>query len=157
MKQLFTHKQIPFCGFLLFIGLFFLVSSAAAQMKVANFSTGKAGTKSYEHFSFYVKDKKRDEIVYAYGKNGRDNEIEVKYLGKDKLNGAAAFKISLPDNRILYVIPQATYLKIVDEKGKYNKIFRWEYEGPVDGRGTFCDACTENGKDSIALIKKYFF
>lgn len=55
-----------------------------------------------------------------------------------------------------YVIPQGSSLKIVDGKGKYNKIFRWEYEESVGGIGTFCESCTENGKESVALLKKYF-
>ena len=158
MKQLFTYRQIPFFGFALFLVFFLLASSASAQMQVANFSTGKVGTKSHEHLSFYVKDGAKADITYAYGKDGRGGkEINLEYLGKDTLNGAAVFKIAFPNNQVLYVIPQKTYLKIVDEKGKYNKIFRWEYEGPVNGRGTWCDSCTQDGKKSVALIKKYFF
>jgi hypothetical protein len=158
MKQIFRHGQNSFFGCALLVALLFAASSAFAQMRVANFSTGKAGTKSYEHLSFYVNDGARGDITYAYGKAGRSGEeITLKYLDKDKLNGAAAFKIALPNNMVLYVIPQKTYLKIVDGKGKYNKIFRWEYEGPVNGIGTWCSSCTQNGKESVALIRKYFF
>lgn len=158
MKQFFNYKLFSFFGFALFLVPFFLASSVSAQMRVANFSTGKEGTKSYEHLSFYVADGARADITYAYGKAGRGGEeIKLDYLGRDTLDGAAAFKIGFPNNQILYVIPQKTYLKIVDGKGKYNKIFRWQYEGPVGGRGTWCDSCTQNGKESIALIKKYFF
>jgi hypothetical protein len=40
--------------------------------------------------------------------------------------------------------------------GKYSKIFRWEYERPVDGRGTFCEPCVGEDKEAITFIKKYF-
>ncbi len=154
MKTLFTRTHI----FALFLALSFSTSSAYAQMQVANFSTGEEGTKSYEHFSFYVEDGTRADITYAYGKVGRGGkEIKLDYLGRDTLDGLAAFKVGFPNNQVLYVILQKTYLKIVDEKGKYNKIFRWEYEGPVDGRGTWCDSCTQDGKESVALIRRYFF
>lgn len=144
--------------FAVLLGLFALQSFVYSQMQVANFSTGKAGTTSYEHFSFYVEDGIRGDITYAYGKAGRGGkEIKLNYLGRDTLDGLAVFKIGFPNNQIYYVIPQKTYLKIVSEKGKYNKIFRWEYEGPVNGRGTWCDACTQNGKESVALIRRYFF
>ena len=158
MKQFFTCKRTSFFSFALFPALLFLASSVFAQIQVANFSTGKEGTKSYEHFSFYVEDRVRANITYAYGKAGRGgNEIKLNYLGRATLNGLAVFKIGFPNNQVLYVIPQKTYLKIVDEKGKYSKIFRWEYEGPVGGRGTWCDSCTEDGKESVALIRRYFF
>jgi hypothetical protein len=158
MKQLLIRRQIPFFGIALFFVLSFLTSSASAQMQVANFSTGKVGTKSYEHFSFYVEDGAKADITYAYGKDGRGGkEIKLDYLGRDTLDGLAVFKIGFPNKQVLYVIPQKTSLKIVDEKGKYNKIFRWEYEGPVNGRGTWCDSCTQDGKESVALIRRYFF
>lgn len=141
-------------AFSLFIVFFLSVNSIYAQTQVANFSTGKAGTETYERFSFWVEDSDRGEIAYSYGKKGR--EIKLKYAGKDTMDGIAVFKVEFPNNEIFYVIPQKTYLKIVNKKANYNKNFRWEYEGPVNGIGTWCDACTQDGKESVALIRKYF-
>lgn len=155
MKPFFIYIKIRFFVFVIFLALFLSADSAYAQTQVANFSTGKVGTKSYEHFSFQVEDGVRGDITYSYGKNRR--EIKLNYAGRDTLNGIAVFKVEFPNNEVFYVIPQKTYLKIVNEKGTYNKIFRWEYEGPVNGIGTFCNACTQNGKESVALIRKYFF
>lgn len=155
MKPFFTQIRVRFNVFVIFLALFLLAGSAYTQTQVANFSTGKVGTKSYENFSFGVEDGVRGDITYTYGKNGR--EIKLNYAGRDTLNGIAVFKVEFPNNEVFYVIPQKTYLKIVNEKGTYNKIFRWEYEGPVNGIGTFCNACTQDGKESVALIRKYFF
>jgi hypothetical protein len=155
MKPFFIHIQIRFFVFVIFLVLFLLIGSAYAQPQVANFSTGKVGTKSYEHFSFWVDDGVRGDITYSYGKSRR--EIRLNYAGRDTLNGIAVFKIEFPNNEVFYVISQRTYLKIVNKKGNYNKIFRWEYEGPINGIGTFCEPCTGNGKESVALIRKYFF
>lgn len=158
MKAFSTRTQISSFVFALFLLLTAWVNSTYAQeFQAANFSTGKEGTKSYEHFSFYVQNGKRADIGYAYGKAGRGGrEIKLTYLGKDTLNGQSCFKVQFPNNQVLYIVPQKTYLKVVDEKGSYSKIFRWEYEGPVDGRGTWCEPCTQDDKESLDLIRKYF-
>lgn len=108
------------------------------------------GTAQYEHFSFWVKDGKRGEITYTYGKNAR--EQPVTYLGKAIINGQACFKIRFANNYVLYVIPQKTQVKITDQAGKYLKTFPWAYEGPVNGIGTFCDVCAEDEREAVKLI-----
>jgi hypothetical protein len=155
MKPFFRQIKVRFYAFALFHVLFLLAGSADAQTQVANFSTGKVGTKSYENFSFGVEDGVRGNITYTYGRNR--HEIKLNYAGRDTLNGIAVFKVEFPNNEVFYVIPQRTYLKIVNKKGTYNKVFRWSYEGPVNGIGTFCEPCTQDGKESVALIRKYFF
>jgi hypothetical protein len=155
MKPFFTQIRTRFYVFALFLVLLLLAGSAYAQTQIAYFSTGKLGTKSYERFSFWVENGVRSDITYSYGKSAR--KIKLNYAGRDTLNGIAVFKVEFPNNEVLYVIPQKTYLKIVNKKGTYNKIFRWEYEGPVNGIGTWCEGCTEDDKESVALIRKYFF
>ena len=155
MKLFFLQKRILFLVFLLLLVLLVSDNSVYAQTQVANFSTGKVGTKTYEHFSFWVEDNVRGDITYSYGKNGR--EIKLKYSGLETLDGIKVFKVEFPNDEVFYVIPQKTFLKVMNVKANYNKIFRWEYEGPVNGIGTWCDACTQDGKESIELIRKYFF
>jgi len=133
--------------------MFFLTGSAHGQ-QVANYSFGKAGAKSYEHFSFWALENKRGEITYSYGKVGK--EIELTYLGTDTLNGEPCFKVQFPNQHVLYIIPKGLSLKVIDGEGKYSKHFRWQYEGPVDGVGTFCDACAEDEKAAMKLIRKHF-
>lgn len=128
----------------------------AQEMQVANFSYGKG--KSYEHLSFWVENGQRSEIKYAYQKSRKNNTtpVAVNYGGKVARNGAAGFKIEFPNNLVLFVFPQKTFLKVTDGRGKNAKIFRWEYEGPTGGIGTWCDICTQDGGESAALVKKYF-
>lgn len=154
MKKLFLQLKIPFYTFTLSLILFFLSASIYSQNRVANFSTGRVGTKTYEHFSFWVEEDTIGEIIYSYGKSGR--EIKLKYSGTDMLDGIKVFKVEFPNNEFFYVIPQKSFLRVVNKNANYNKIFRWEYEGPVNGIGTWCNACTEDGKESVDLLKKYF-
>jgi len=135
--------------FFLFIG-----SSLRAQTKVANYSLGKPGTDKYEHFDFWIKNGKRAEVNYSYGK--KNKEVKLKYLGDTVLNTDPCFKVQFSNKYILYIIPSGSELKVTDNKGKYNKVFLWEYEGPVNGIGTFCDVCAEDEIEAIKIIKKYW-
>lgn len=154
MRKLFLQIKIPFLIFKLASIIFFLNISIYSQNQVANFSTGKVGTSTYEHFSFWVEDNSIGDITYSYGKSRR--EVKLKYSGTDTLDGIEVFKIEFPNGEIFYVLPQKSFLRVVHKNANYDKIFRWEYEGPVNGIGTWCDACTGDGKESIELIKKYF-
>lgn len=155
MKKFFLEEKISFFIFALLLVLFSFNCSICAQNRVANFSTGKVGTATYEHFSFWVEDNNIGDITYSYGKSRR--EIKLKYSGTATLNGIKIFKVEFPNDEIFYILPQKTSLKIVNKNANYNKIFRWEYEGPVNGIGTWCDACTQDGQESIDLIEEYFF
>jgi hypothetical protein len=119
-------------------------------MKVANYSFGKPGTDKYEHFDFWTKDGKPTEINYAYGKKRK--EVKLQNLGKDRLNGSDCFKVKFTNNYVLYIIPHGQQLQVTDPSGKYNKTFSWEYEGPVNGIGTFCDVCAIDDEDAMNLI-----
>jgi hypothetical protein len=132
----------------------FLGSSLQAQTKVANYSLGKPGTDKYEHFEFWIKNRKRADINYSYGK--KNKEVRLKYLGDTILNNDSCFKVQFSNKYILYIIPSWSDLKVTDNEGKYNKVFRWEYEGPVNGIGTFCDVCAEDETEAIRMIKKYW-
>jgi hypothetical protein len=134
--------------------LLLIVTSLSAQTKVANYCVGKYGTDKYEHIEFWIKDGKRTEINYSYGKDGKN--IKLRYAGKDLINGDSCFKVSFPNNYTLYIVAKNERLLIVDAEGKYNKTFSWEYEGPIDGIGTFCDVCAENEEDAITVVKSAY-
>jgi hypothetical protein len=143
-------KKLTFLTFsTLFIG-----TTLTAQMKVANYSFGKPGTGKYEHLNFWTKDGKRTEITYSYGKDRK--EVKLQHLGKDKLNGSACFKVKFNNDYVLYIIPRGRQLQVTDASGKYNKAFSWEYEGPVNGVGTFCDICSEDDEDAMNLIQSSY-
>ncbi|CAM3843057.1 hypothetical protein MUGA111182_12740 [Mucilaginibacter galii] len=122
--------------------------------KVANYAIGKYGATNYEHFSFWTKAGKRAEITYTYGKDGK--ELPVKYLGKASYEGKAAFKIQLPNGSLLYVITSGINLKVQNTTKSYNKLFTWAYEGPVNGMGTFCEACAEDEKEAMKLLNSAY-
>jgi len=129
------------------------IAGANAQ-KVANYAVGQYGKPNYEHFSFWTKAGKRAQIAYTQGKYGEDKP--VKYLGKAAYEGKAAFRVQLPNGTILYVIPSGINLKVQSATKSYSKTFAWAYEGPVDGRGTFCSECAEDEKDAMKLLRAYY-
>jgi hypothetical protein len=122
-----------------------------AQLKVANYSFGKFGTDKYEHFEFWIKDGKRIDVEYRYGKDNKN--LKLKYLGKYRVISDSCFKLQFSNNYILYVIPKGLTLKVIDAAAKYNNIFAWEYEGPVNGIGTYCDVCAEGEEEAMKLIQ----
>jgi hypothetical protein len=143
-------KLLPIIPILILYNSF----SANAQVKVAQYCFGKNGTKDYENISFWTKNDKRTHIEYSYGSNPK--KIMLQFLGKSILNEKNCFKVQFPNKYILFIIPNETVLQIRDEKGKYTKTFTWEYEGPVNGIGTFCHACAENEEVAMEIVKKNF-
>lgn len=140
------------------LSLAIIVAAAAvavqAQGRVANFSTGRAGSASFEQFGFWVKEGRRAEIDYVYGADRR--ESQVTWVGAERWKGSRAFKVKFANGRELYIIPQGERLRVVDASGKYAKVFRWMYEGPVNGRGTFCQPCAEGSAEAAALVRDNF-
>jgi len=128
----------------------FLSTSSQAQSKVASYSYGNPATDQYESFGFWAKDGKRTGIDYAYGK--REKMVKLHYLGKTKINGDSCFKVQFANQYVLYIIPTGLQLKVIDKTGKYNKTFAWEYEGPVNGIGTYCDVCAHSDEEAMKII-----
>jgi hypothetical protein len=139
---------------ILTVATFFTGTTLMAQMKVAQYSFGKPGTDTYEHLEFWTKDGKRSEVNYAYGKDRK--EVKLRYLGKGQLNGQTGFKVQFGNNYMLYIIPKRLQLQVTDANGKYNKIFSWEYEGPVNGIGTYCSVCADDDEDAMKLIQSMY-
>ena len=123
------------------------------ESKVADFAIGRPNTKNYEHLSFWVDGNKRGKIIYST--RNRNKEIELIYLGAATKAGVKGFKVEFPNKTILFIVPNKNTLKITNEKTAAPKYFEWEYEGPANGRGTFCEVCAEE-KESFDLIRKYF-
>ncbi|GAB3867022.1 hypothetical protein GCM10028824_08480 [Hymenobacter segetis] len=137
-----------------------LLAGAAAQAqtksaptKVASYSFGASGTVGYEHLSFWVKAGKRTDIYYSYGPSRR--EVKLKYVGKTQLNGQPGFKVQFANGQVLSVVPSDDLLS-VSGAGQTPNTFAWEYEGPVNGRGTFCDVCTADEKEAMQLVRTYY-
>jgi hypothetical protein len=135
--------------------LVFLMSvTAKGQVKVANYAFGKPGTGKYEQLSFWIKNGAREEVQYTYGKGRK--EVKLQYLGKARLGGDTCFKLQFPNRFTVFVVPKRLRLKVRNSSGKYNKTFSWEYEGPVNGIGTFCDVCAEDAKEAMQLLRLHY-
>jgi hypothetical protein len=136
--------------------LFFIYPAFSQDIKVANYFTGKLNTDDYEAFSFWIKDAKIFEIIYRYGKWAGQKDYKLVYLGVTLSDSKKCFKVKFPNNYELFIIPDGVKLKIIDKNKKYNKVFTWEYEGPVDGKGTFCNVCAQDENEAMEIINKYF-
>lgn len=147
-------NSIPVKIFALCAGMVLLTSVSSFAQKVANYSFGKYGTPGYEHFSFTAKAGKRAGVTYTYGKDNK--ELNATYAGTSTYRGKRCFKVQLPGTYLLYIVPAGTKLRVTALTKNYNKVFNWEYEGPVNGVGTFCELCAEDEKEAIGIINRWF-
>ena len=83
-------------------------------------------------------------------------DLPLKYLGPIRLKGHQGFRVRFSNGLILNLWPEGDKLRVTDTKGKYNKLFSWEYEGPVNGIGTFCTPCAQDAAEALRLLKPYF-
>ena len=140
---------------LLTIILIGLISFQVYAQKVASYSTGTAGQADYESFGFWINENgQRSYITYNYGADRKESRIS--YLGVSNFNGVKSFKIQFSNKLILHVMSNGDQLQIADMNGKYSKAFKWEYEGPVNGIGTFCKVCAIDAKDAKSVVEQYF-
>lgn len=135
-----------------------LLPATTFGQRVANFSYKNFAAKDFEAYGFWVNANQIGDINYSYKTpEGDIKSMKLKYEGADMLNGEKAFKVLFPNNLLLYVIPRKNNtLKIASLDGKYSKTFRWLYEGPIEGRGTFCEACAENASEATKLLTLYY-
>ena len=128
-------------------------ADAAGRLKsAANFETGTPGQADHEDFSFYLMQDGSKEVHYTYGADWK--EVKLRYLGP-KPGAEPAFRVQFPNRLVLEVSVQGESLQVRSADGRYDKTFRWQYEGPVDGRGTFCEPCVEE-KEAPGLVTQHF-
>jgi hypothetical protein len=155
----FENGKLRFATFskyllLTFLPIIFFLFSGNAQVKVANYCFGKYGREDYENISFWIKNGKRTYIEYSYG--SKPKEIRLRFLGKATVNGKTGMKVKFPNNYMLFITLNGSDLLIEDKSRKYIKTFTWEYEGPINGVGTYCNVCAENKEASIEIVKKHY-
>lgn len=127
---------------------------AQAQATVANYAFGRPGTAAYEHFSLWVKDGRRADLSYAYGPARR--KFRLRYLGPSRVSGQPGFKVQFSNGHTLYLTPSGTTLGVATSPTAPTKTFAWEYEGPVNGIGTFCSVCAEDEKAALRVVRTYY-
>ena len=123
------------------------------RAKVANYAVSGAryGDPAYEHFSFWADDGGDTRVRYSHGADAKEVALRTLGPGKD----GDGFAVAFPNGLVLDVVAQGDALRVRDRKGGYDKVFEWEYEGPVDGRGTFCTPCVEE-RDAAAFVRRHF-
>lgn len=132
--------------------LFLLLQSNYKQ--VASYSISEYGNSKYENFGFWISDTNKPVIEYTYGK--KSLEVPVKYLGKCKLGNNKCFKMLLNNKITLYVSIEKHKLRIKSASGNYNKLFAWQYDGPINGIGMYCEPCTHDEEESEKFLSKYY-
>jgi hypothetical protein len=141
------------------VALVFAVAQGAqaqdpyAGRKVANFSLPAYNYDSprFESFSFWSGPKDGNSVGYAYGKGG--TEVKLRALGPNP--DGKGFAVQFPNGLVLDIEPRGDVLLVSDRAGKYHKTFEWQYEGPVDGRGTFCQVCVEEA-EAMPFVRGHF-
>lgn len=131
------------------------VSCTSYAQKVANYFHGKQGTASYQGYSFWVKNGKPTEITFRGGSNRTESKVTSN--GKATFNGKPALKMTFPSGKVFYAYPIGEKLAVVNAATRKIETFTWEYEGPVNGIGTFCEPCAEDEKEAITLLKTSYF
>jgi len=150
------------------------------DVRVATFSSGTPDTKGYESLAFWIKDNQRAYIRYVHGMESDD--IELKWMGPDSIDGHRGLKAAFPEPgvsepgvsepgsresgvgesgaraRTLFIAPAGDSLLVIDHNNdqRYRKKFHWENEsGSGDSAGS-CSICTQNVKEAINLVRRYF-
>jgi len=77
----------------------------------------------------------------------------LSFARGDSVDNPPAFKVKFSNGFTLTIIPQKDLSLIIkDHKGKYKKHFKWMYEGPVNGVGTYCSVCAEDEKEAMQIL-----
>ncbi len=121
--------------------------------RVANYSVAKYNTRAYEHFSFWI-DAAGKPLEISYSMKNRDKEMTFFYEGKT--GDGRGFVLKAPNGATSSVYLVGNRLRVVNDKTKKAKIYKWEYEGPTDGIGTFCQACAETPKEAAGLLRQSY-
>lgn len=121
------------------------------QAQVANYVARGAQTPGpdYEQLAFWADAQGQRRVRYAWGEAPRSVELAV-------LPGRpGGFALRFPNGLVLEAVPQGESLRLRDGSGRYDKLFEWQYQGPVAGRGTFCAACVEQA-EAATFVRRHF-
>ncbi len=127
-------------------------SNVYAGAKVANFALPGHDDSSpgFESLSFWSGPHGK-AIDYDYGADHK--RVRLRAIGPSA--DGQGFAVRFPNGLVLDVVPQDTALRVSDRNGSYARTFEWKYEGPVDGRGTFCQPCVDE-PDAIGFVRTHF-
>ena len=127
-------------------------SATGADAKVANFSLPgiDRGSPAFERLAFWS-GPRGNVVQYGYGAD--DRVVQLQPLGVARSGNG--FAVRFPNGLVLDVVPRGDALLVSDRAGGYRKTFQWQYEGPVDGRGTFCAPCVDENQ-ALDFVREHF-
>lgn len=127
-------------------------ATAGPDAKVANFSLPgiDRGSPAFERLAFWS-GPRGNAVQYGYGADER--VVQLQPLGPSRSSNG--FAVRFPNGLVLDVVPRGDALLVSDRAGGYRKTFEWQYEGPVDGRGTFCAPCVDED-DAVEFVRERF-
>lgn len=122
------------------------------RAKVAHFAVPDRAYHSpgFESLSFWSGPQGRS-VDYEYGADHK--RLRLRVLGPS-VDGRG-FAVGFPNGFVLDIVPRDDVLQVRDRGGKYGKTFEWQYEGPVDGRGTFCQPCVDE-PEAVGFVREHF-
>ncbi|WP_460941082.1 hypothetical protein [Spirosoma humi] len=137
--------------------LMLLVGVCYGQQKTsAFFMAGTYATPDWEKLTFNGTKSGRG-ITYSYQKNEEGHKLDV--LGTKNVGNQKALMVKIRNTSKIYLIlrdRKKETLSMVSEDGTYKKTFPLGYEGPVDGRGTYCATCANEPADAFRLVDSFF-
>jgi hypothetical protein len=120
------------------------------------FMIGNYAYPEWEKLEFEFTDEGR-EITYSYRKNENGHKLLV--LGTKYVRNQKALMIRIPKyNKIFLIFRDRKNSRILmtSEDNTYKKYFPLGYEGPVDGRGTYCDRCANEADEAFDILNSFF-
>ncbi|MEZ0611651.1 hypothetical protein ACAW74_24285 [Fibrella sp. WM1] len=134
-----------------------MASHSYAQPKTsAFFMIGNYASPNWEKLAFDLSNGAKT-ITYSYAANERGHTLQT--LGTRLVKGQKGLLVKIPGTAKTYVIVQdrpGKRLQMMSEDGTYRKAFPLGYEGPIDGRGTYCATCANEPADAFGLVNAFF-
>ena len=137
--------------------LAFVTNICLAQNKShAFFMIGNYTYPEWEKLEFDFTDEGR-EITYSYRKNESGHKLMV--LGTKYVRNQKVLMVRIPKYNKIYLIfrdRKNSRILMTSEDNTYKKYFSLGYEGPVDGRGTYCDSCANEPDEAFYILDSFF-
>lgn len=122
----------------------------------AFFMIGNYATPNWEKLTFNTT-KSGKRVTYSYQKNEEGHKLDV--LGIRNVGNQKALIVRIQNTSKTYLIlgdRKKESLSMISEDGTYKKTFPLGYEGPIDGRGTYCATCANEPDDAFRLVNSFF-
>ena len=123
------------------------------RAQVANYAARdtRPGDADHEALQLWADASGATRVRYAWGTDGKELGLRVLGRGAD----GDGFILRFPNGLVLDAVQQGASLRLRDRTGSYDKVFDWQYEGPVAGRGTGCTACVDEA-EAVDFVRRHF-